>query len=190
MEEIIMKKIALLLALLLCMVPVLSSCGANSSAKKAAVAAFEAYYVDSDPSAYFEVCVDYNVDLLKEYIDSDAADAMKESVRASQDSVKETIKSYWDSYTESEKDGGLGAEDVSVDYEVLTVSKYNDKTEAFDKVMAEFTYDNSDIEDVVKEVAIVEILTTIEYTIDDDDYVDSGVKTYYCYNIDGDWYVG
>ena len=163
-----MKKIALLLALLLCLVPVLSACGANSSAKKAAAAAFEAYYIDGDADAFFEVKADYNLDLVKEYMDSEKGDALKESIRSKQDSAKENIKDYWNDYTDSEKDGGLGAEDVKVDYEILFVDTYGKKTEAFEKAMEDFTYTDTDIEDEVTKVAHVGILMTITYTVDDD----------------------
>jgi len=185
-----MKKIALLLALLLCLVPVLSACGANSSAKKAASAAFEAYYIDGDAEAFFEVSADYNLELVKEYITSDKADSLKESIRSKQDSAKETIKEYWDRYTDSEKDGGMGAEDVDVSYEVLFVDTYDKKSDAFEKAMEEFTYNDTDIEDEVTKVAHVGLLATITYTIDGDDYTDAAVRDFTCYCIDGNWYVG
>ncbi len=186
-----MKKISLLLAMLLCLVPVLGSCGANSSAKNAAKAAFEAYYVDGDADAYFEVALNYNVDLLKEYIDSDDVDDMKTDVRDAQKEEKDDIKELWDVLTNDEDDGGLGADDdFKVKGEVISCETYDDKTDIYDEAIESFEYEGSDLEDFVEEVAIVNILMTIEFTVDDVDYVKTMTLEYLCYNIDGDWYVG
>lgn len=186
-----MKKIALLLALLLCLAPVLSACGANSSAKKAASAAFEAYYIDGDAEAYFEVKSDYNLELVKEYITSDMAEMLKESIRNSQSKVKDRIKEVWDDYTDSKDDNGKGADEVNVDYEVLFVDTYGKKTQAFEDAMEDFTYNDTDIEDEVSKIAYVGILKTLTYTdSDDDDFTEASVITYTCYCIDGNWYVG
>ncbi len=187
-----MKKLALLLALLLCLAPVLSACGANSSAKKAAVAAVKAEYINCDADDYFDVALRYNVDLIDEYIkDTEQATALKESARAAKDTKKESIKAQWDFFTKSEDEGGLGAEDEpDVDYEVIYVETYGEKTDAFDKIMEGFRYKGTDLEDEVTKVAKVGILVTVEYTVDDDDYVDAEVETLTCYCIDGDWYIG
>ncbi len=186
-----MKKIALLLAMLLCLAPVLSACGAHSSAKKAATAAFEAYYVDQDSEAYYEVSARHNLELIDAYINSSTtAEELKSSVRSRKDSTKESIKKVWDSYTKSEADGGKDAEDFNVDsYEVLYENVYKSKTDAFDGIMENFPYGDTDLEDQVTKVAKVGVLMTITYTIGDDDYTEAGVQEYVCYLIDGDWYV-
>ncbi len=185
-----MKKISLLLAMLLCLVPVLGSCGANSSAKNAAKAAFDAYFIDSDADAYFEVALEYNIDILKEYIDSDDVDDLKESVREAQKTTKDEIKEYWDFLTEDEDEGGYGADDnYKVKGEVLSCEVYDSKSDAFDEAIKGFAYENTDLEDVVEEVALVNILMTVEYTVGDDDYTKATVKTYTCFNVDGNWYV-
>ncbi len=184
-----MKKIALLLALLLCLAPVLSACGANSSAKKAAAAAFEAYYIDGDAEAFFEVNAAYNLDLIKKYISSEKADSLKETARSKQDSAKENIKEQWDKYTDSEDDGGLGAEDLKVKYEILFVDTYGKKSEAFENALESFTFNDTDIEDEVTKIARVGILGTVTFSIDGDDYTDATVRDYTCYCIDGKWYI-
>ncbi len=185
-----MKKIALLLAMLLCLAPVLSACGANSSAKKAAAAAFEAYYVDGDADEYFAVNLNYNVDLIKEFIDSEKGDLMRDAIREAQGGVKTEIKEYWDKYTKSKDDGGKGAEDLKVDYDIVFADTYGKKTEAFEKYIDKFAYKNTDIVDEVSKVARVGILRTLTYTDSDgDDYTEATVITYICYCIDGDWYV-
>lgn len=185
-----MKKISLILAFILCLVPVLSGCGANSSAKNAAKAAAAARYVDQDTAAFFEVAVDYNVDILKDYLDSDDAEAMRTKVRENQDRVKESIKKQWDHITESEKEGGLGGDDLKVKVgNVIYCNEYEAGSEAFDNAMKGFIYDNTDVEDYVEKVAKVGVLLTVTYTVDGQKFTEAGVQNYTCYCIDGNWYV-
>ena len=62
-----MKKLALLLAMLLLVVPVLCSCGANSSPEKAVATAIDVMYGDgdADPEDFYNVVIDYNLDILE-----------------------------------------------------------------------------------------------------------------------------
>ncbi len=182
-----MKKICLILAMLLCLVPVLASCGANSSAEKAAVAAFEAKYVDFDYEAYFEVDYTCNLELVEDVLDgNDKLDEYKTTVRETKESVKETIKNYAKAPGEYE--------DYDVEYEVRYCISYEKDSDRYDSIVKnyfEFQENDTDFKDLIEEVAIVGIAVEV-YTTDDED-VDSISGAYMrvvCFNIDGDWYVG
>ena len=80
-----MKKISLVLAMLLCLVPVLSACGANSSPEKAVKAALDVVYGDGDADVedYWAVAYKYNLDIIDEYIsNSDKKDTFETEVRS------------------------------------------------------------------------------------------------------------
>lgn len=178
-----MKKLALVLAMLLCVVPVLSACGANSSPEKAAETAFKATYVDFDYEAYYEVAYKLNLDLIEDVMEgSDKLDGMKEEARSERDSMKEMIKSM--------KDNAEDYEDYDIDYEVRYCISYDKDEDKFDEIMEDFGFADTDFVDLIDEVAVVGIAAEV-YTTDEDgvEEVDGTYAKITCYNIDGDWYI-
>ena len=179
-----MKKIALFLALILCMVPVLSSCGVNSSAEKVAVAAVEAMFVDFDYEAYYETNYILNLDLLEDVMSgSDKYEGMKDEARSERETIKEQIKSL--------KNTANDLEEYDVEFEVRYVISYEKDSKYYDDCMEEFEFNGTDFQDLVKEVAIVGIAAERYATDDEDNETVSGsYLQIICYNIDGDWFIG
>lgn len=183
-----MKKLALILAMLLCLVPVLSACGANSSPEKAVSAALDVKYGDgdADPEDYYAVVLNYNLDVLDLMDDEDAAKSYKESIRESQKSIKDSLNSMED-MDENAEDQDI--DDWSFEYEIAYCNIYDKGSDTFDSYVESFIYANSSVEDSIEEVAIVGVLEYYEYSKDDCDYTNIESDSYVCYCIDGDWYV-
>ncbi len=193
-----MKKLSLMLALILTLTTgALCSCDSKkekesdddegtvlNAEEKAAMEAFEAYYVDGDIEAYTKVALDCNIDILKEYIDSDDVDNMKEEARENQKEAKNEMRDQWEYYTDDSE-----IEKFKVRGEVVSCNTYKPESNYFDRILRASPYANTSIEDYIEKVAIVEILMSVSYNEADDKITSSRVKTYYCYNIDGDWYV-
>lgn len=182
-----MKKICLLLALLLCMAPVLSACGANSSPEKAVLAALDVKYGDgdADPEDYWAVVYNYNLDLI-ELLDSDEASTVKEGIRAAQKEMKASLNLYEDIEDKLEDED---IDDWDFSYEILFCNTYEEGSDTFDEAIKEFKYVDTDIEDYVDEVAQVGVLMTTVYEKDGEEFTSVNTKTFSCYKIDGDWYI-
>ncbi len=182
-----MKKICLLLAMLLCLVPVLSACGANSSPEKAVTAAIDVKYGDgdADPEDYWAVVYNYNLDLV-ELLDSDEASDIKESIREARKEVKETLNQHedMDEYMEDEE-----LDDWSFKYEIIYCNTYEKGSDIFDNAISTFKYVDTDMEDYVDEVAKVGVLFITEYEKDGETYTSSSTKDFSCFKIDGKWYI-
>ncbi len=187
MEEIIMKKICLLLAMLLCLVPVITACGANSSPEKAVTTALEVMYGDgdADPEDYWKVVYNYNLDLI-ELLDSDEASDVKESIRAAQKEIKGTLNQFKDIEETLEEED---IDDWNFSYEIIYCNTYEKGSDTFDSFIESFKYVDTDMEDHVTEVASVGVLLTYEYEKEKEDFTSSNVKNFTCYKIDGDWYI-
>lgn len=181
-----MKRIALFLAMILCLAPILGACGANSSPEKVATAAFEAMFIDCDYEAYFETNYTLDLDLLEEVMgDSDKYESMKDAARTSRDSIKESIKSIKDRYEDSDE-----IKDYDIEYDVRYVMSYEKDTDIFDELIDEFAYADTDFEDLVEEIAVVGIAAEFYSTDKDGNETVSGdYAEIICYNIDGDWYI-
>lgn len=182
-----MKKLALLLAMLLCVVPVLSACGANSSPEKAVTTAIDVMYGDgdADPEDFYAVVLDYNLDIL-ELMDDEKATELKEGIRAGRKNIKEALNLLED-MEERAEDQELDDWDFS--YEIAYCNTYDKGSDTFDEYLEDFLYANTDVEDEVTAVALVGVLMTYESEKDGDDFTDINVEEMVCYEIDGDWYV-
>lgn len=185
-----MKKIALLLALLLCMVPVLSSCGGANSPEDAVETALSVMYGDGgeDEADYYEVAYKYNLDILDLLDNGDEAAEIKKAVREAQKEVKDSLNRMGDLdkfIEENEYD------DFDYNYEIIYCDVYEEKDgENFDNLISSFGYANTDIEDYVTAIAKVGVLTTVVYEKEDEIYTSADVETYTVYEIDGNWYIG
>ena len=183
-----MKKISLILALLLCLVPVLASCGANSSAEKAVKTAIEVKYGDGDADVedYWAVAYNYNLDILDLLTDKEEASDYKESIRDARKSVKESLNMFGKDFQDELEDEGIDKWDF--DYEILYCDVY-EKGDTFDAAVENFGYANTDIEDKIEAVAKVGVLMTMESKKGKEVAHESNTTTYVCYKIDGKWYV-
>ncbi len=182
-----MKKIALLLAMLLLCAPVLCSCGANSSPEKAVATAIDVMYGEGneDPEDFYAVVLDYNLDLL-ENLDSDTATTLKESIRSARKEIKETLNLLEDIDENMEEEK---IDKWSFSYEIAYCNTYDKGGDTFDNYIEKFLYANTDIEDLVDEVAVVGVIMTFESVKDKETDTSIEVEEMVCYKIDGKWYV-
>lgn len=182
-----MKKICLLLAALLCCIPVLSACGAQSSAESTVVAAIEARYVDFDYEAMYELAHNYNVELYKELLEGedDVLKAEKDSISKKCDTIKSTIK--------AEEKFAEKVDDYEFTYEVRYCKSYDEDDDEFDVVVksSKFAKEGySDMKDLIDEVADVRVVGEFIITNEDgDEFISNFDKNYTCFRIDGTWYV-
>ena len=88
-----MKKFTLLLAMLLCLVPVLASCGGASSAEAAVTTWLDAVYADGDAEVedVYAVKLAWNLDVVKLIENADKASEFEDSVRSARDGAKDKI---------------------------------------------------------------------------------------------------
>ncbi len=174
--------------MLLCLVPVLSACGGNSSPKNAVMQSLDVLYGDGgeDVEDYYAVMLDYNLDVLDLIDDEEEQSDYKETVRKAQKEIKKSLNTLEDIDDLMEK---AELDDYDVSYEVLYCHTYDDSTDIFDEALKEFKYADTSIEDEITEVATVGVLITIETSNDDGDFTNSDVKTFNLYKIDGDWYI-
>ncbi len=178
-----MKKIALLLAMLLCLVPTLASCGMNSSPEKVVSAVIEATYEDFDYEVINKICYNLDVDLYEDVFEGDDLKAAKESIRASQDVIKESFKQMEDRAEECEK--------YDLKYDIRYCEIYDDKDDEFDEIIkANDTINDTDFEDLTDKVAKVRVVGEVFITDEDgDDSINEIDNTFTCYRIDGKWYI-
>ena len=182
-----MKKLALLLAMLLLVVPVLCSCGANSSPEKAVATAIDVMYGDgdADPEDFYNVVIDYNLDIL-ENLDSETATSIKESIRSARKDAKDMLNLLEDIDEEMEEEK---IDKWSFSYEIAYCNTYKKGSDTFDEYLEDFLYANTDIEDLVDEVAVVGVIMTFESVKDKEDFTDLNTEEMVCYKVDGKWYV-
>lgn len=187
-----MKKIALLLALLLCLVPVLSACGAGGGGGVKAVKKYlDARFVDFDKDAFDEVYLRFNKDLLKENLESEQYDAVAYSGwRDSTHSyIKDTAK-----YVEK-------AKKYDFNYEIYDSRTVKEKDEEFDVILEQLylstqSYENkvylkdTDFEDKIEEFCLVRVLGLETWVNDSkEERIAEYENTLLSIKIDGKWYV-
>lgn len=178
-----MKKFAILLAMLLCVLPVLTACGGASGAEKAVEKSMEAMYVDFDYEEFYENVYELDLDLLEDVFEGDKLDAAKEAARAQRDSVKEMIKSI--------QDNAEDLEDFEIVIEVRYSQLFDKDSDEYDAMMESFSFKGTDMEDLVDATAVVGVV--MEYYATDEDgkeTINGQYEEVECYKIDGTWYVG
>lgn len=178
-----MKKIAFMLAMILCVLPMLTACGGASGAEKVVEKSMEAMYVDFDYENFYETVYELDLDLLEDVFEGDKLDAAKETARAQRDSVKEMVKGIQDR-----------AEDME-DFEIVIEIRYSQffekDSDEYDAMMEEFSFKGTDMEDLVDATAVVGVVMEA-YVTDEDgvETIDGQYQEVECYKIDGTWYVG
>lgn len=183
-----MKKFTLLLAMLLCLVPVLASCGGASSAETAVTTWLEAVYADGDAEVddVYKVVLEWNLEVLDLLDSEDKASDLKEAVREARDGAKEEINLLKDVDKTLEE---LKCDDYKVSYEILYCDEYDKKSDMFDAAKESFMYKGTAIEDELTAVAKIGVLVTIEMEKDGDIITDAEIDEYGAYCIDGKWYI-
>ena len=188
-----MKKIAILLAMILCVVPVLTACGGVGGAEKAVKNYLEARYVDFDKEAFFASSVLYNKDMLKELLDEDDYKAV--TYDGWRDTIENSIKNY--------KEYAEDAEDYELNYEIYASRVIEKDSDEFDAILAQVSFNvsgegygeellikDTDLEDLVEEMAIVRYIGEQNYVNrKDEERIETVGSSLLCLNIDGDWYV-
>ncbi len=183
-----MKKLSLLLALLMILTcGILCACDKKksedsdektvSAEEKAAMAAFEAYYVNADAQAYAEIALDYKKYELMADNTSGNNDYASEIGSSSLGYLERNINNRWNSLDADNVD------DIKVKSEIIYSKKYNDKNYTFHNM----TDDLYNLE--VKNTAVVGILLTAEYTVDGEKQTYAKVVEYDCYKIGSKWYI-
>ncbi len=189
-----MKKIAILLAMILCVVPVLTACGGGvGGAEKAVKNYLEARYVDFDKEAFFASSALYNKDMLKELLDEDDYKAV--TYDGWRDSAENVIKTY--------KDYASDADDYDLNYEIYASRVIDKDSDEFDAIMSDISFSvsgegygsellikDTDLEDLIKKMAIVRYIGEQVYVNrKDEERIETVGSSLLCLNIDGDWYV-
>ncbi len=184
-----MKKFTLLLAMLLCLVPVLASCGGAGSAEAAVETWLDAQYADGDAEVedVYAVKLAWNLELLDLIDNDDKASEFEESVRSARDNAKENINQMKDLDEQLEENKW---DDYSVSYEILYCNEYDKKSELFDEVKGSFMYKGTAIEDELTAVASIGVLVTTEVEKDGEDITTANIRTFTVYCVDGNWYIG
>ncbi len=185
-----MKKLALLLAMLLLAMPLLTACGGAGSPEAAVETALDVMFGDGgeDVEDYYAVAYQYNLEILDLLDNNDEATELKKAVRESQKSVKDSLNSMKDleDYIED-----MEYDDFDFRYEIAYCNIYKEKDgENFDNLITSFGYANTDIEDNVTAIAKVGVIMTTEYEKDGETYTSIETQTVTVYEIDGNWYIG
>ncbi len=175
-----MKKIALVLAMLLCLVPVLSACGGAGGAEKVVKNYLEAVMKDFDKDAAYEALFFQNKDILKEVLDEEAFEEHTEE--GWRDSTDKEIK--------SEKEYEKNADDYSFSYEIYDSRVIELDSDEYDAIIADYEEIlTEDVEDAIEGMALVRVFYEQTYTKGDEDRTYVGSVTYLCAEIKGDWYI-
>lgn len=184
-----MKKFTLLLAMLLCLVPVLASCGGASSAEAAVTTWLDAVYADGDAEVedVYAVKLAWNLDVVKLIENADKASEFEDSVRSARDGAKNKINEMEDIEETIEENKW---DDCSVTYEIIYCNEYDKKSELFDEAKSEFMYKGTAVEDELSAVAAVGVLVTREIEKDGEVMTMADVEVFSVYCVDGSWYIG
>lgn len=184
-----MKKFTLLLAMLLCLVPVLASCGGASSAEAAVTTWLDAVYDDggADVEDVYAVKLAWNLDVLDLIDNEDKAAELEDGVRAAREGAKDKINEMEDIEETIEENKW---DDCSVAYEVIYCNEYDKDSDTFDDAKGGFMYKGTAIEDELTSVAAVGVLVTREIEKDGEIMTMADVETFTVYCVDGNWYIG
>lgn len=183
-----MKKFTLLLAMLLCLVPVLASCGGAGNPEAAVETWLDAKYADGDADVedVYEVVLEWNLDVLDLLDNDDKASELKEAVRSARDGAKDRINTMKDMDEKMEENK---YDDYDFSYEILYCDEYDKDSEIFDEAKKEFAYKGTSVEDELTAVAHVGVLITAVIEKDGDTQTNAYVDEFGLYCIDGNWYI-
>lgn len=185
-----MKKLALILAMLLLAMPLLTACGGASSPEAAVETALDVMFGDGDANVddYYEVALLCNTDILELIENGDKKDSFKESARATQKAMKDSLNLLKDADKEADDEG---YDDWSFSYEIAYCDVYKEKDNRhFDDLIESFPYADTDIEEETTAIAKVGVILTTEFEKDGETYTSVDTQTFTVYEIDGNWYIG
>lgn len=176
-----MKKIALLLAMLLCLVPVFSACSMGTSgAEKVVKNYLEAIMKDFDKDAAYEAVFYQNKEILEVVLSEDLYDAV--TAEGWRDETDKQIK--------NEKKYANDADDYDFSYEIYDSRAIEIDSDEYDALVEEFSVIiNDDVEDAIEGIALVRAIYDQVYTMGDEEYLVTEEVTFLCVEIEGDWYI-
>jgi hypothetical protein len=183
----IMKKISLILALLLCLMPVLTACG-GGGAEKAVKKYLDAKYKDFESEVFEEVVLNYNKDILKKnftteefqkYVGTD--DAFKKRLNELDEQLDDNRKAAekeWDKY--------------KVSYKIDFCEVYEEDDERFDfykEYKLDARYTKTDFKKEITAIAVVGVTGKISYVDDEMKFVKPIGEELVCVCIEDEWYI-
>ena len=180
-----MKKISLILALLLCLMPVLTACGGGSP-EKAVKKYLEAKYETFEAEVFEEVVLQYNKDVLKKAL---TADEFK-TLCGGDEAVKKQLEDVLD---DNRKDSEKEWDKYKVSYKISVCEVYEEDDERFDyyKEIQE-AYSplfKTDFKKDITAVALVNVTGKITYVDDEMKFVRPINETLTLFCIDDEWYI-
>jgi hypothetical protein len=184
-----MKKITLLLAMLLCLVPVLGACGGAGNPEAAVSAWLDAKYADGDAKVedVYAVKLNLNLDVLDLIENETEASDLEKAVRSNREGTKDKINTMEDM---DEKLEDNKWDDYDFNYEIIFCDKYDDDSDTFEEAKKDFLYKGTAIEDELTAVARVGVLMTGTIEKDGETMTNADVEVFELYCIDGNWYIG
>ena len=176
-----MKKIALLLAMLICLTPVLSSCGAQSAPEKVVMKIVEATYEDFDDKTLCKLYYNLNSAMLTDVLGDEEYKNVETFVLSSQNSTKKVMADY--------KEESKKCKKYDFRYDIRYCEIYNEKDDEFESIVAELASVSNALSDVTDQVAKVRFVGEVFITDEDgEDYIRELDRTFCCYRINGKWY--
>ena len=183
-----MKKFTLLLAMLLCLVPVLASCGGAGSPEAAVETWLDAKYADGDADVedVYAVKLAWNLDVIDLIDNENDASALEKTVRTARDGAEKRINTLkdLDKILEEEE-----LDDCDTSYEILFCDEYDKDSEIFTEAKSAFMYKGTAIEDELTAVARVGVLITEVSEKDGETGTEVDVEEFILFCIDGSWYI-
>ena len=183
-----MKKICLLLALIICLVPVLTSCdgilvgltGGSAGAESVAKEYIDAIYKDFDKNALFEISARYNKELLKSKLSEE--DFESHTYEGWREAIEMHIKKH--------RTYAADAAEYDVKYKVYSSRTVSKDSDEFGVITGNTVFRETEMEDAVEELALVRVVGEQNYVNSSDE---ERTVTFYeellCLKIDGKWYV-
>ncbi len=184
-----MKKITLLLAMLLCLVPVLGACGGAGNPEAAVTAWLDAKYAEgkADVEDVYEVMLNLNLDVLEFITNDTEASDLEKTVRSNREGTKDKINTLKDM---DEKLEDNKWDDYNFTYELIFCDEYDKDTDTFEEAKKDFLYKGTAVEDELTAVARVGVLMTAIIEKDGETMTNADVEVFELYCIDGNWYIG
>ncbi len=169
-----MKRICLILALVILCPVILCACGSADSIAKDYI---EARYIDFDASGLSGIMLEYDKDLLREYVkDFDSA-----SINDMIEDLETDIDEFKDSAEENSK---------KYDYKIVHTESYKEDDSGFKTIAKQLKNYDKSLSNAMTAAANVYVYLSYEY----EDYngemsYDHNVVTVTCVKVDGKWYV-
>ena len=196
-----MKKLSLILALLLCLMPVLTACG-GGGAEKTVKQYLKAVYKDFDSSVLEEITLEYNKKLNKDILSTEEFEQYANAYYYGDDSE------YYDWDAEKQFDAAIDSledrlgdnkrvtekdwEKYKVNYKVEYCEVYEEDDDLFDfykEYSFSTKYTKTDFKKKITAYARAYVSGTISYVDEDMKFVQPINETFVLFCIDDEWYI-